>query len=145
MTGDPHRYDDIIHLPHFVSQNRKHMSLHDRAAQFAPFAALSGYDESIRETARLTDHEDELSESSLNELDMKLQIIRLHIKEQPLITLTYFIPDEHKEGGRYETVSFHVSSVDQLKRVMITADKQRISIDHISRIESELFEESEDL
>ena len=94
MTGDPHRYDDIIHLPHFVSQNRKHMSLHDRAAQFAPFAALSGYDESIRETARLTDHEDELSESSLNELDMKLQIIRLHIKEQPLITVTYFIPDD---------------------------------------------------
>lgn len=141
MKKDPHRYDDIIHLPRFVSQGRKHMSMHDRAAQFAPFAALSGYDDSIRETARLTDTEAELSESALADLDRKLRIIADHIREKPLVTIRYFIEDEKKEGGRYENITFNAVSVDAVNRQLTAADKQRYQIDHIADIDSELIRE----
>ena len=138
---DPRRYDDIIELPHYVSKNRKQMSMHDRAAQFSPFAALSGYHESIEETARLTDQQIIPDESLLNELNEKLQIISSHIKENPLVTITYFIPDQKKEGGRYENISFRLRAADPVRRRLISVSKETYDIDRIIQIESPVIPE----
>ena len=94
------KYDDIINLPHHQSKVRPHMSVSDRAAQFAPFAALTGYGDAIRETERLTDRKIELSESQIAELDLRLGELLARIDEKPKVTITYFIADERKAGGR---------------------------------------------
>ena len=113
-------YGDIIDIEHW-EPSRKHprMSLHDRAAQFAPFAALVGYDEMVDEEARLTDRQIEPGEEQLNELNRKLNRINELISggTRPEVTITYFVPDEHKVGGRYDTVTARV------KRIDITAQK----------------------
>ena len=101
MTG---KYDDIIHLPHHVSATRPRMPMLDRAAQFSPFVALTGYEAAVRETARLTDQRVELDESAKAELDRKLRLL-LSLPGQPEASITYFRPDERKEGGAYETVT----------------------------------------
>ena len=96
-------YEDIIHLPHHVSERRPHMPLAERAAQFLPFAALSGYDDVIRETARYTGKKIQLDESAKAVLDQKLGILSQQITEHPQICVTYLLPDEKKEGGSYVT------------------------------------------
>ena len=93
------RYDDIINLPHHVSPTRKQMSMHDRAAQFAPFAALVGYDDAVAETARLTESRPVLDEQEQKELDMRLRYLADHLKEQLVVHIQYFVPDERKSGG----------------------------------------------
>ena len=93
------RYDDIINLPHHVSTNRPRMSMHDRAAQFAPFAALVGYDDAVAETARLTEARPELDEQEQRELNAKLCALADHIQDQPEVRIRYFVPDERKSGG----------------------------------------------
>ena len=98
-------YSAIINLPHKQSSTRKHMSNYDRAAQFAPFAALTGHDEAIKETARLTDDYFEMGEDKLSELTAKIQLLKDKLDEQPEITVTYFIPDEQKSGGFYSDKS----------------------------------------
>ena len=100
-------YGDIIDLPHYQSATRPHMSLYDRAAQFSPFAALTGYDDMVKEEARLTDDMREVSEVELEDLNRKLAMISEAIekREHPPVTVTYFIPDERKSGGRYEEIS----------------------------------------
>ena len=95
-------YEDIINLTHHVSKKHPQMSMHDRAAQFAPFAALSGHSEAIAETARLTDRKIELDEYEKMNLDEKLIVLQEHIRETPEINVTYFCPDDNKDGGRYE-------------------------------------------
>ena len=95
------QYEDIINLPHHVSPTRPQMPMSDRAAQFAPFAALTGYDAAIKETGRLTDEKIELDEEALTALDMKYQFLMDALDDAPEVTITYFQPDERKAGGKY--------------------------------------------
>lgn len=131
---DMQRYDDIIHLPHHQSGTRPHMSLHDRAAQFSPFAALTGYDAAVEEAARLTEQKLELSEEEKAAIGAKLTGIKEHIKERPEVTVTYFVPDERKAGGTYVTVTGIVRRIDDFERVVIMQDRSRIRIDDIAAI-----------
>ena len=97
-------YADIINLPHHVSKTRPKMSMHDRAAQFSPFAALTGYDAAIKETARWTDEKIDLDETSKVSLDEKLLFIMSRLAEKPVVTITYFKKDDRKDGGTYEVI-----------------------------------------
>ena len=135
---DPHRYDDIIDLPRHVSKNHRPMSNADRAAQFLPFAALTGYDDAIRETARLTENRIELSESELTELNDQFQRIAGQIRQQPEVTVTYFVEDEKKTGGRYETRTLQIRRIDPVRRVLIGKDRTVIAMDDIIEIHSVL-------
>ena len=107
------RYDDIINLPHHVSTKHPHMAPIDRAAQFSPFAALTGHDEAIKETARLTDERMELDENRKELLDARLQLLREHLGEKPTVTFTFFEPDERKSGGAYVTVTGSVKKIEE--------------------------------
>lgn len=135
-------YDDIIHLPHPSSSHHPRMSRLARAAQFAPFAALTGYENAIRETARLTDCGPELDESEKAALDERLQIIREHLGEQAEIAFTYFKPDEKKSGGSYADAAGVVKKIDVLTRVVVLTDGTKIPIDGIVDIRGELFTEA---
>ena len=140
MTSENnHKYDDIIGLPHHVSATRPRMSMIDRAAQFSPFQALTGYGAAIQETGRLTDRKIELSEDERIVLDMKQQILLDNIRECPDVSITYFIPDERKAGGSYVTVTGNVKKIDDYQRLLILTDRAHISLDEIVDIESELF------
>lgn len=131
---DDHRYDDIIDLPHHVSKNRKQMSRLDRAAQFSPFAALTGYDAAIRETARLTDRRIQLSDSELEELNERFVLLSGQLDERPEVTLTVFVEDERKDGGRYETKTVRLRRIDTVQRILITEDRDKIAMDDILAI-----------
>ena len=140
MTSENnHKYDDIIGLPHHVSATRPRMSMIDRAAQFSPFQALTGYGAAIQETGRLTDRKIELSEDERIVLDMKQQILLYNIRERPDVSITYFIPDERKDGGSYVTVTGNVKKIDDYQRLLILTDRAQIPLDEIVDIESELF------
>ena len=133
------RYDDIIHLPHHVSKTRPQMSMMDRAAQFSPFAALTGYDAAIKETGRLTDEKIELGEETKAVLDRKQRYLSDMISVQPEITVTYFLPDEKKSGGTYLAVTGKLKRIDEYERMMILTDGKKIPLDDIMDIESNLF------
>ena len=133
------RYDDIIHLPHPEPTTRPRMAMENRAAQFAPFAALTGYDAATREEARLVDMKQELSEDMKDMLDAKLAMIEQHIKEQPNIAITYFLPDEKKAGGRYVTISGNAKKLDGIERVITMTDGTKIPIADVRMIEGDLF------
>ncbi|OUQ23826.1 hypothetical protein B5E80_08670 [Flavonifractor sp. An135] len=133
------RYDDIIHLPHHVSKTRPQMSMMDRAAQFSPFAALTGYDAAIKETGRLTDEKIELGEETKAVLDRKQRYLSDMISVQPEITVTYFLPDERKSGGTYLSVTGKLKRIDEYERMMILTDGKKIPLDDIMDIESNLF------
>ena len=142
MTGDrnnPRRYDDLLDLPHHVSVVHPHMSLYDRAAQFAPFKALTGYEDDVEETARLTDERMELDEERIAYLDARLQLLEEHLAEAPVVSFTFFVPDERKDGGSYETVSGIVKKIDTVRRVIVLRDGLRIAIDDVYGISGELF------
>ena len=141
---DPHRYDDMIHMPHFKSKKRPQMSLHDRAAQFAPFAALTGYDESISETARQTERQIRPGEAEKAELDRRFRILSHHISEHPEVTIRHFVPDDKKNGGSYETAQFRVRGIDLFERALIAEDKEKYGLDYILKIESRIFEREEE-
>lgn len=136
---EKHHYDDIIDLTHPQSTTRPHMSNHDRVAQFAPFAALTGYGTSIKETARLTEEKIDLDESEKEALNDKLQIIRDNTDAGAELTITYFVPDEKKTGGTHVSYIGCVKKIDEYARTLIMADKTIIPIEQISGIESELF------
>ena len=129
-----HRYDDIINLPHHVSATRPQMSMHDRAAQFSPFAALTGYDDAVEETARLTDKQAVLSEDEQNQLDEQLRLIADRIDEKPEAEVTYFLPDELKEGGKYMTVNGCVRRIDEYEKEIVFTDGVRIKLECIYKI-----------
>lgn len=133
-------YDDIIDLPHHVSTTHPHMASIDRAAQFSPFAALTGYDAAIKETARLTDERVELDESIKDALSNKLQIIADRLKEQPEIAITYFQPDGKKNGGTYVTAVNAAKKIDKYERVVVMSDGIVIPIDEIISIDGQIFE-----
>lgn len=133
------KYDDIIHLPRHVSTTYPHMAVIDRAAQFSPFAALTGHDSAIKETARLTDERVELDEYIKDDLSHRMQIIADRIKEQPEISITYFKPDAKKNGGAYVTAISTVKKIDEYERVIIMNDSTEIPIDEIANIDGEIF------
>lgn len=133
------KYNDIINLPHYRSKKRQPMSLHDRAAQFSPFSALTGHDEAIKETARLTDKKAELSETTKTILNEKFNFIFEHVYDQPEITVTYFIPDSLKSGGMYVDFTGCVKKYDYYNRILHFTDNTEIKIDDISEIEGSIF------
>ena len=116
------RYDDIINLPHHVSPTRQRMSMHDRAAQFAPFAALVGYDDAVAETARLTETRPELDEQEQRAINERLAYIVNHIHEQPNVHIKYFVPDEHKSGGAIIEVSGKVKKISSIDGTLFMTD-----------------------
>ena len=136
MTGP---YDDIINLPHHVSSSRPHMSSIDRAAQFSPFAALTGYDDAVKETARLTEKRVELDESRKAALNDRLCIIQDTLVEQPTVIITYFQPDKKKSGGAYVTATGSVKKIDKYVRTVLMHDTTKIPIDEIISIDGEMF------
>ena len=133
------RYDEIIKLPHHVSPTRPQMSMSDRAAQFAPFAALTGYDSAIKETGRLTNERIELDEEALTALDRKYQLLMEALDEAPEVTITYFQPDERKAGGKYVSATGAVKKVDDFERRITMQDGARIPMDDVLSIDGELF------
>jgi len=139
-NANNHQYDDIIDLPHHVSATRPRMSMIDRAAQFSPFAALSGYGAAVKETARLTEEWLELSEDRKAVLNEKLQILAEQIDSRPEAVFTYFRPDEKKAGGAYVSVTGSIKKIDSTSREIILMDRTAIPIDQIYEIESELFQ-----
>lgn len=128
-------YDDIIDLPHHVSTTRPRMSRLDRAAQFAPFAALTGYGAAIKETARLTDERVELGEYELMELNAGIHMLMERIDEHPQVEITYFKPDERKDGGAYLTVKSRAKRLNEYDRFILLEDGTEIPFDDIYKIE----------
>ena len=141
--NDTHRYDDMIDMPHHVSTKHPQMSLHDRAAQFSPFAALTGYDDAIAETARLTDCRIDLSETDLDRLNLKWQLVMEHISERPAVTITYFVPDSKKEGGKYVSASGCVKKIDEYEQTVTMTDGKKIPLPEVIRLDGVLFNEIE--
>ena len=131
-------YDDIIHLPHHVSRIHPQMSMEDRAAQFSPFAALTGYDAAIAETARLRDLRVELDEYERQALYENLPFISEHLKEHPKISITYFIPDHCKEGGEYVTVTGNIKKLDDYEHSIVLMDGSRILMEDVTMIDMDL-------
>ncbi len=128
-------YSDIIDHPHYQSKTRPHMTMANRAAQFAPFAALSGFDDNVRETERVTDPRVELDESEISELNDKLQYLYMRKTEHPRASFTYFVWDHFKEGGSYETVTGAVKNIDAVFAYVVMIDDTLIPIRDIRSID----------
>ena len=128
------KYDDIINLPHHISKKHPRLSIEQRAAQFAPFAALTGYGDAIKETTRLTEYRIELNEEEKESLDKKLQDLKSKISTNPQVTITYFVPDIKKSGGKYITKIGDLKKIDEYKKIVILEDKTIIPIKEIIEI-----------
>lgn len=138
MSGyyqDEHRYDDMIHLPHHQSTKRAHMSLHDRAAQFAPFAALTGHEAAIEETARLTEAEIVLDDTVVAAINDKLYEISQHLSEKWRVSITYFKPDAKKQGGAYLTDVGTIQKINQAEQLVIMDSGMCIKMEQIIKVE----------
>ena len=133
------KYDDIIKLSHHISKKHPQMSMEERAAQFAPFAAWVGYEDAVEETARITTKRIELNEEEKNALDIKLQMLneQIHIQIYPNVTIMYFVPDLKKDGGKYIKISGTVKRIDEYKQLIILDDKTEIPISEIISINGE--------
>lgn len=140
---DVHRYDDIIDLPHHISKVHPRMTVQSRAAQFSPFAALTGYDAAVRETERLTEARIELDDSQKELLAQRLQML-LEVNDTSMeARFTWFQPDGRKTGGEYLTKSGILDSYDALKRVIVLRDGTRIPLDDLYGIDAALFHRTE--
>jgi len=131
------KYDDIINLPRHVSKKRPPMTIEKRAAQFSPFAALTGYGDAVEETARVTNRRVNLDKDMKETLNNKLQRLIKRMKEKPIIKITYFVPDENKDGGRYVDVTGIIKKIDEYERNILMYDGIVISIDEIICIEEQ--------
>ena len=131
----PGSYSDIMDHPHYQSKTRSHMSMLQRAAQFAPFAALSGYDDAIAETMRVTEERIVLSEDRIDTLNEQLSDLYERIREHPAADITFFRKDPFKEGGSYETVSGKLKKIDRISRCIIMENDTVIQIEDIIEIE----------
>lgn len=135
-------YNDIINLPHPVSNKHPQMSLHDRAAQFSPFAALTGYEEVIKEAGRITERKIEPNEEEIRVLNDFLRYLRENEKKEPLVQVTYFVPDEKKDGGSYITRIGQVRRVDVVNGILVFVNGEEIAIPNIVKLEcAEIVEE----
>lgn len=128
------KYDDIINMPHHVSKKHPQLSMVQRAAQFAPFAALTGYGDAIKETTRLTEDRIELDEAEKLKLNNKLLELKNNISNKPTVTITYFLPDIKKSGGEYITVISNLKNIDENNHILILEDKTKIPISDIIEI-----------
>ncbi len=137
------KYDEIMGLPHHVSKTRPQMPMSDRAAQFAPFAALTGYDDAVEETGRWTDDRIELSEGELAALNRKYQVLREYLRSPPEgapeVIFGYFQPDERKTGGAYRTVSGRVKKLDEYRRRIVLEDGTVLPMADITDVSGEMF------
>ncbi|MBR5497794.1 MAG: hypothetical protein IKV76_07425 [Clostridia bacterium] len=133
------KYNDIINLPHHVSPNRNHMSMIDRAAQFSPFAALTGHSEAIDEVARFTENAPFLDENTKDILNEKLQLIAESLNNEPVVSITFFRPDTRKSGGAYIIKNGTVKNIDSFNRELYFADNTHIPIDSIIEIDGRMF------
>lgn len=137
MPESKDMYEDIINLPHHVSERHPQMPMAERAAQFSPFAALTGFGAVIRETERQTDQMREMTENEREELDYKLGILCNFPGEKPCVAITYFVPDEKKEGGAYRTIRGQMRKIDSYKREIIMKDGSHIPIDCVLELNGE--------
>ncbi|ADL32773.1 hypothetical protein bpr_I0021 [Butyrivibrio proteoclasticus B316] len=131
------KYKDMIYMDRPISKKHTPMPLENRAAQFAPFAALTGYDDAVNETSRLTVNKIELSEEKKAELDLTLSNLNSVITTNPKASITYFVPDSLKAGGDYVTVNASIRKIDSVSRTIILMDRSVIAIDDIISIEPE--------
>ncbi len=136
-------YEDIIDLPHHVSQKHPQMSMLNRAAQFSTFAALTGYDAAIRESARLTERKIELGEDAKEELSERLRYLRDIETEHPIVTLIYFIPDARRDGGEYTSLTAQMKRIDEFSRMVLLMDGRSIPIDDILDVDCKEFNSEE--
>ena len=134
------KYDDIINLPHHESKKHPKMPVLDRAAQFQPFAALSGHDAAVRETARLTENRTELDETRKEELDLHLQLLREQLSQKPQVVITYFVSDAKKDGGAYFTIIGTIQKIDENRRQVIMENGTVIPVNDIYEIQSTVFD-----
>ena len=139
MTHAEKKYADIINMPHHTSPNRPRMPEGDRAAQFSPFAALTGYDATVAEAGRLTDSELCLTEDAKTVLNEKMQMILDRLDDKPIVTITYFVPDSRKDGGAYVSATGVVKEISAIARAIMLEDKTSIPIDQICEIEGDMF------
>jgi hypothetical protein len=139
MMNDKIPYEDIINLPRPVSKKHPQPPLSERAARFAPFAAITGYEEMVLEEARVTEEKIELDECALILLDKKLNIIQKHLSQSPEITVTYFVPDKKKTGGAYHTITGIVKRIDPYQKILILQNDEKIQIEKIYDLKSDLF------
>ena len=128
------KYEDIINLQYKKSATRKHMSISDRAAQFAPFAALTGHDAAIQETARLTNRKIYLDEYEVDELNRKIQELKKQEDKSPLICVTYFVPDPKKDGGEYIKKQGNLKHIKDVEQTIVFTDGSVIDIENIIEI-----------
>ena len=128
-------YEDIIGLPHHVSSTRPPMPVRDRAAQFSPFSALSGYDSVVKEAARITDSRAEMDENEVEHLNAQLQMLLFHLEEEPEAVFTYFKPDEKKSGGSYVTVFGTVAAIDPIAKCVLLSDGTSILMETLREIQ----------
>lgn len=128
-------YEDILHLPHHVSARHAAMSMVDRAAQFAPFAALTGHDAVIRETERLTDAPVELTQSRREELDAQLRELAELLHSRPRVTITHYVPDERKQGGAYVRTTGPIQKIDPVAGAVVLEDGSGIDMETITQIQ----------
>lgn len=133
------KYEDMLYLEPPVSKIHRKMSISERAAQFMPFAALTGYEDLIRESSRITQKRIELSETEIEELKNNLEILREHEKEKPMIKVMYFLHDLKKNGGSYQTVEKHLHRIDDIEKKIIFKDRTTIQFDDIISVEYEEF------
>jgi hypothetical protein len=138
-SDDDHKYDDIINLPHHRSRKHPPMPLADRAAQFSPFAALTGHGDAVKETARLTETRIELDEEAKASLNARLLFLENNLKEQPEVTITVFVPDERRAGGAYMTRAGVVKRIDEYEQMVVMVDDAVIPINDIAALDGELF------
>ena len=136
MTG---KYDDILRLPHHVSASRKPMAMTARAAQFAPFAALSGYDAEVQEAGRLTDRPIEPDEYEKEALNARLRLLARHLREEWVVSLVFFQPDERKAGGAYVTCTGTVKKLYETERLLTLTDGTVIPLDDLIALDGEEF------
>ena len=139
MTGE---YDDIINLPHHVSKTRPQMSMLERAAQFAPFQALTGYGAAIQETARRTEGKIELGDEDIALRNAKLQILADHLPESPEVCIVWFKPDERKPGGSYVKTTGKVKRIDDVAGLISLQSGEKIRLESIVNIESDMVAKS---
>ena len=137
--ADRFPYEDIVNLPPHISKKHPQPSMMDRAARFAPFAAITGYEEMVLEEARVTEERIDLDEGTLSLLNEKLNMIQEFLDEEPEVTITYFEPDKKKSGGAYISITGTVKRIDEYEHLVILTDGKKIRIEDIYALESDLF------
>ena len=137
--ADKFPYEDIVNLPPHISKKHPQPSMVDRAARFAPFAAITGYEEMVLEEARVTEERVDLDEGTLSKLNEKLNMIQEFLDEEPVVTITYFEPDKKKAGGAYVSITGTVKRIDEYEHLVIMNDGKKIRIGEIYDLQGELF------